>query len=188
MNVLVLTSSDKVIFRPDTSWDKDSADLYLPDYVEALSFSPVVYTRITKPGKSVAEKFVGRYYEAVGFGLLLYPTHSGSEEDFAQGLCLEGGSRLAVPSLDKALLDGSFGRTFTLQKDGREIYSALITGSSELCKAVTEVSKYCYLRVGDYVAAELQPRRALCAREDGPVSHICGSLGEEVISDFKILF
>ena len=60
MNIIVKTASGHLIVRPDTTREKDNEDLYVPDEVSSLSFTPVLAGRITKPGRSVGLKFTPR--------------------------------------------------------------------------------------------------------------------------------
>ena len=72
MNIIVKTFVGNVIVRPDTTWEKDNEDIYPQDFIETLSFTPVLFARISKPGKSVGLRFASRYYDSANYGLLLY--------------------------------------------------------------------------------------------------------------------
>jgi len=73
MNIVVVPfCSDGYYCRPDTTLEKEPKDYYLPDVVTELSAAPVIFIKITKAGKSIGEKFAGRYYDSFGAGLLLY--------------------------------------------------------------------------------------------------------------------
>ena len=73
MNIIVRPyESDLCYCRPDTTWEKESRDLYIPEGVDKVLWAPVVFAKVCKAGKCVSGKFVSRYYDAVGFGALIY--------------------------------------------------------------------------------------------------------------------
>ena len=78
MNIIVKPyGSDLCHCRPDTTWERENKDFYSPECVNEIYWTPVVFARISKAGKCVGSKFVGRYYDAVGCGMLLYCGTSG---------------------------------------------------------------------------------------------------------------
>ena len=99
MNIIVKTSSGHITVRPDTTWEKDNEDFYPPEFVDELTYSPVLFARILKPGRSVGRKFASRYYDSIGFGVLLYPENmlDGTPEGYAQAICLDHTSFLPSP-------------------------------------------------------------------------------------------
>lgn len=175
MNIVTLTSSGKVVVRPDTTWEKDGEDFYVPDFVSRLSWTPVVFARMTRPGRSIGERFAGRYFESIGHGVLLYPEDliDGSPEGFACASCLDHTSFLPGTTRPKQDSAG-----FTVRRDGEEIFRHEGTGPGKIEASISEVSRYCYLRTGDLVAVELQARSPLCRREDGRCTVMCIEGGE----------
>ena len=91
MNVVVLTSVGNVVVRPDTTWERDNEDFYVPSFIDSLKYSPVLFARVCKPGRSIGEKFASRYFDAVGYGVLLYPTEllAIKEQGWAAASCLD---------------------------------------------------------------------------------------------------
>ncbi len=73
MNIIVRTAGGRVIARPDTTWVRKNEDFFPPDFVSALSFTPVLYARISKAGRCIGADFARRHFGETGFGLLLYP-------------------------------------------------------------------------------------------------------------------
>ncbi len=176
MNIVVKTYSGGCIVRPDTTWEKDNADLYVPEFIDGLSFSPVLFARVSKPGRSVGERFASRYYDAVGCGVLLYPEEmlDGSETGFARASCLDHTSFLPAPMSDKAVLGGEC--PFRLLSS-ELLFDSVDFNASMIENAIAEATKYIYLRIGDLVAVELDERRHLVSRADGSVSvrgEFCG--------------
>lgn len=185
MNIIVKTSAGNYIVRPDTTWEKDNEDFFPPDYIEELSFTPVLFARITKPGKSIGLRFAYRYYNLISCGMLLYPENlmDGSPEAFAASSCIDHTSFLSDPLFDKGEL-GS--RDFRILAGESEIFRSGNMSAALIENALSEASARVYMRTGDIIAAELSPRARLCGRTDG---NICakGFFGEDKVLDFNII-
>lgn len=186
MNIVVKCFDGACVVRPDTTWEKDNADFFPPEFVDGLSFTPVLFARVSKPGRSVGERFASRYYDAVGCGVLLYPEEmlDGSETGFARAICLDHTSFLPAPMLDKTVLGGEC--PFVL------FSSEVIFNSSDFSvamveSAIAEATRYIYIRIGDLVAVELAPRRHLVSRSDGSATVRGEFCGQKTI-DFRIVF
>lgn len=86
MNILTVSHDFSLFkFRPDSTMIRSQDRYYLPDFVDSVSFSPVVWFRCSRPGKSVEERFAHRYVDSFGYGILLFPELSESvrgERDF----------------------------------------------------------------------------------------------------------
>lgn len=188
MNIIVKTSSSKYIVRPDTTWERDNEDFFPPEFVDSLSYTPVLFARISKPGRSVSEKFASRYYDGVGYGLLLYPENmlGPAEEDFACASCLDHTSFLPFPTYLPIVLGGD-DNLFRLFKDGSLLYETA-EGTREMIEnAISEASKYIYFRSGDILAIELKSREFLCRREEGIVD-VAAMFCKNKTIEFKINF
>ena len=188
MNIPVITSNGKIIVRPDTTWERDNEDVYLPEFVDSLSWTPVFFVRVSKPGRSIGEKFASRYYDAVGYGVLLYPENliDGSEEGFACASCLDKTSFLPFPLYNPVTL-GVDGNEFVLRCADRELFRSSAGSRSLAERALVEVSRRCYLRTGDLVAVELQAREKLLTRTEGS-ARVEGTYCENPTVDFKVIF
>ena len=78
MNIIVKPyGSDLCHCRPDTTWERENKDFYSPECVNEIYWTPVVFARVSKAGKCIGSKFVERYYDGVGCGMLLYCGTSG---------------------------------------------------------------------------------------------------------------
>lgn len=161
MNIVIKTYSGHILTRPDTTWEKESRDFYPPDFITGLSFSPVLFTRLSKPGKSVGLKFAHRYYGTFNFGVLLLPEEprDDSPEGFAAASCIDHTSILPLTQL---LLDQAGGK-FSLFK-GDELLFSIDGGTlskdqtiSLLSSSLSEASRRVFLRSGDFLAVELAP-------------------------------
>ena len=51
---------------------RNNGDFYIPDYTQQVSGVPQLVVRICKLGKSVGERFAGRYFEEIGVGVRFY--------------------------------------------------------------------------------------------------------------------
>ena len=184
MNIVVQPYGSSLCYcRPDTTWEKESRDLYVPNGVEKVLWAPVVYAKVCKAGKCVSGKFVSRYYDAVGFGALAYS----DDESLAFSSCMDHTSLMPVPALNPNIFeseDGSFcmeiGGKVSDFKLSKDIQTSL---EDAICKASERVS----LRIGDLVAVELSPLEILAERNDGEVTVKAESCGEKLF-ELKVIF
>lgn len=185
MNIVVHTYKGNVVVRPDTTWKRGNDDFYAPEFVEELTAAPVFFIRICRANRSIAAKFAERYYDSVGCGLLLYPENliGSSTEGFATACCLDRTTYLTYPEIDKAAASGGF----KLLSGGEVFFEGAIPAAGDICKTIEEVSRFCYLRTGDYVAMELAPRRTICRREN-PRTEVKGTFSGNDTLDFSIIF
>lgn len=161
MNIIVRTYSGKTVTRPDTTWKRGDDASYLPEFVNAVSYAPVIFARISKAGRSVGAKFADRYYDGIGFGVLLYAENliDGSPEGFATASCLDHSSFLCYPVFSKETLGR--GNVFKLAKDGKKLFSFNKAEAILLEEAICEATKFCYIRSGDFLVRELAERKPL---------------------------
>ncbi len=186
MNIIVKTGAGNVIVRPDTTWEKDNEDLFPQDFIKTLTFTPVLFARICKPGKSVGLRFASRYYDAANYGILLYPENiiGGGAEDFAAASCIDHTSFLPAPLYQKCVLENRENE-FVLYRNGDEIYGASADGLEIIEKAIEEATRRIYIRTGDIIAVELAERAPLWEKEDGAIC-ITGTFCENKTIDFNI--
>lgn len=183
MNIAVLSSSGKVFVRPDTTWEHDNEDFYVPEFIDNISFTPVVFVRVSRPGRSVSSRFADRYFDGTGFGVLLYPEDmiDGSAEGFACASCIDHTSFLPFPVSGRKAEYGSA----VIARNGTPLMTIALPREDMIRHAIESVTRSCYIRTGDIVAIELQPRQALCSRQDGKV-RITAESGFSVC-DFNII-
>ncbi len=182
MNIVVKTASGHCVVRPDTSWVRKNDDLYLPDFAGPLSFSPIVYAHVSRPGKSIGSRFASRYYDSISYGMLLYARNllDGSPEGYASAICMGHTSFLPYP------LEQDFpapGAEFILSRDDEVIFKCNFQGRQEIENAIVDATEKALIRTGDFVAAELQEMEFLC---DGPAI-IKGTLDGRLLMDFRII-
>ena len=170
MNIAVLTDTGRVIVRPDTTRVKDGEDVYLPEFVNGVEWAPVLYTKVIKSGRSILPKFAGRYFDSFNSGILLYPSDflDGTEEGYACASCLDHTSVINLNFFDISLAKNTDNKFVTIINNIVS-YIDNIDIESTLSNSICEISKYCWLRVGDVVAVELRHRKGLMERKDAPV-------------------
>ena len=191
MNIVVRTASGKYIVRPDTTWEKDNENLYLPEFVDGISYTPVLFARICKPGRSIGRNFAARYYDAVNYGVLLYPESllDGSEEAFACASCLDHTSFLPFPLQDRSCRSSEGQFDLSIRRgNGDEKQFRLNSSSAAIIEsAIVEATRFIYIRSGDLIAIELQPREMAGCREDGRLEFRGNCFGQAAIG-FDLIY
>ena len=182
MNIIVKPyGSDMCYCRPDTTWERENRDFYSPECVNEVMWTPVVFARICKAGKCVGSKFVQRYYDAVGCGILMY-----GNKDLAYCSCIDHTSILPSPMYNPVVLEGE--KIFQVETSDACIYASDISEAKSLLEeAICKASRLISLRIGDYVAVELAQIATLARREDGDAS-LKGTFCENEIFNFKVIF
>ena len=108
MNIVVKPYGGSFSYcRPDTSWERENRDIYTPDRIDRWDWAPIVFVRVCKAGKCVGRKFASRYYDAFGFGALLYVGAVGEADiNIAAASCADHSSILPFPLYNIAVLEG----------------------------------------------------------------------------------
>lgn len=104
MNIALKTFSGQVTSRPDTTWERENRDFYIPDFVREMLWSPVLFTRVGKAGKCIGRKYADRYIDGMGFGLLLHPLVECNGEAVPSS-CMDHTTILPFPLYNKVVLD-----------------------------------------------------------------------------------
>lgn len=187
MNIIVKTSSGHITVRPDTTWEKDNEDFFPPEFVNEVTYSPVLFARVLKPGRSVGRKFASRYYDSVGYGVLLYPENmfDGTPEGYAQAICLDHTSFLPAPMFPPQRLEKD--AEFRLYRNDDELFAFDQPSLNMIEETLVEATRFLYIRTGDLIAIELDARKPLTGRTESEV-RITGTFGQDKILDFQIIF
>lgn len=173
MNIIVKTSGKgRCYCRPDTTWDRESKDIYIPEVTERIYWTPVLFARISKAGKCINGKFASRYYDGINFGVLLYT----GEGDVAFTSCADHTSLLPAPLYNPIVMENNE-NTFIFYRNGEPVFSS---GCSKEAveDAICTSSETTSLRIGDHVAVELEAPRLLAEKKEGAVnlrSEFCGN-------------
>ena len=184
MNIIVKPHrSTSCYCRPDTTWERENRDFYVPDHANGLKWAPILFARISKAGKHIGQKFVARYFDAVGFGILIY----GPEDEIAFSSCLDHTSILPTPLYNPAVLTEVKNR-FEVVCDSGMSAKYSVEGFDELIeKTICSASERVSLRIGDMVAVELDNVKHLVGRHEGECV-IRGVFCENRLFEFKIIF
>ena len=185
MNIIVRPYGSGACYcRPDTTWERENKDFYSPAFVDGLLWTPVVFARISKAGKCIGNRFSSRYYDAVGFGVLLYS----DDKDLAFSSCLDHTSLLPSPLYDPVVLENGENLFEVSVGNENEVIEYDRTALKGLLEdAVCSASERTSLRIGDMVALELQPAKILAGRIDGEKS-FSGTYCGNVLFDLKVIY
>lgn len=193
MNIVVKTYGGGICCRPDTTWERENKDFYSPDFIDSYLFTPVLFARISKAGRCVAGKFASRYYDSIGYGMMLYPgnlmksAQDGTPSGFAWASCIDHTSVLPFPMYNRITLE-SKENIFRISKDGDEIYSTS-EGSAQLVEnAIEEATKYISIRIGDIIAIELDtPKELIPADAHGKKIELSGEFCGNETFRYKVI-
>ena len=198
MNIIVKPYGSELCYcRPDTTWERENKDFYSPECVNEIYWSPVVFARVSKAGKCVGRKFVVRYYDGVGCGVLLYCGTSTTSFDGSAGVrslseVVDRSSILPHPLFQPVVLEGE--KEFIVscqhnaQGDAALSHNIILSGAKDLLEeALCNASQLTSMRIGDFVAVELKELQKLAAREEGNIA-VKGEFCEKEIFGFNIVF
>ncbi len=195
MNIIVKPyGSDLCCCRPDTTWERENKDFYSPECVNEIYWTPVVFARVCKAGKCVGVKFVDRYYDGVGCGMLMYCGTSAttslkiSAEERGLSEVVDKSSILPHPLFLPLVMEDDKEFIVSTSSAVMTSSSVILSGAKELLKeAICNASQLTSLRIGDFVAVEMKELRKLASREDGTVA-VKGEFCEKEIFSFNIIF
>jgi hypothetical protein len=175
--------------RPDTTWQRENKDLYVPDGIKMIRWAPVAFARVSKAGKCINPKFVTRYYDSFGFGAMLYCNTEECEHStsIAFTSCMDHTSILPSPLCEPEVLENS-DKAYQVKLNGTDSFNTGLTGIRRLIEdGVCTSSKLTSLRIGDYVAVELSPVMTLASSTESETL-MQGDFDEKRIFDFKVIF
>lgn len=167
MNIIVRPyGTDLTVCRPDTTWERENKDIFLPEETGGISYAPILFARVSKAGKCVGKKFASRYYDAINYGVLLYDMSLlDSKAGIAAASCTDHTSILPSPLYNICTLE-SGDNFFRFFKDGNEVYSTSKGTTAMLEEAIVEASRRVSLRIGDMVCIELDGMNPLRLPEE----------------------
>lgn len=190
MNFLLHTYEGKAVARPDSTRNKDNGDIFIPEDINTVGFTPVLYVRMCRTGKAIGKEFAGRYYDAIGFGVLLYPTtDDGRDPHFcrATGAIHDKTSLLPLAMYNPITLEQG-GNLFLLKKDGKEIFSCNTMGmTAKIAEALSACSAHTTIHKGDFTIVELDRISPLQRRNEGDC-HLSASFCENETIDIELKF
>lgn len=184
MNILIEHPGHRVTYRPDTTWEKNGGDFYPQDDISRLFFSPVLYARILKPGRSIVPRFAHRHYDSAGYGLLFYDgekIEAGGLTSFSEASCIDRTSFLPYPAPEIPL-----GGVYRIECNGKEVFQGNGGSTTALEASLVHISSHIYLRTGDMVCLELSPAAFLAERSEGDL-RIKGMLDGTPLFEFQVI-
>ena len=198
MNIIVKPyGSDLCYCRPDTTWERENKDFYSPECVNEIYWTPVVFARVSKAGKCVGRKFVERYYDGVGCGMLLYCGTSTTSFDGSAGVrwlseVVDRSSILPHPLFQPVVLEDEKEFVVSCQHDAQGdaalSHNIILSGAKDLLEeALCNASQLTSLRIGDFVAVELRELQKLASREEANIA-VKGEFCEKDVFSFNIVF
>ena len=194
MNIIVKPYGSELCYcRPDTTWERENKDFYTPECVNEIYWSPVVFARVSKAGKCVGKKFVERYYDGVGCGMLLYCGTSTTPSEGSAGVrslseVVDRSSILPHPLFQPVVLEGEKEFIVSCQHDAALSHNIILSGAKDLLEeALCNASQLTSLRIGDFVAVELRELQKLASREEADIA-VKGEFCEKDVFSFNIVF
>lgn len=188
MNIPVKTFDGRIYCRPDASRDKEDKDIYLPDHVSGYYYVPVVFMKMGRAGKCIARRFVPRYTDSYGVGVLLYESSGYESGDIAVSSCLDHTSIIPVLTRPLSELDNFAGACYRIEIDGATA-DTLPCGRWRdiLTDTIVSVTAKLTVHIGDFVCAELCPPKKLQWAEKENVLSFKGVLNDEQIFNFSFI-
>lgn len=168
----------------DNALLRNNQDFFFPEFTDELSCIPQLVIRISKLGKSIPERFAGRYYEELGVGVRFYA------DTLEVKLRAEQLPVVMASSFDNSAVISP------LQKIGEVMpssYSLFVNGNqycrielqsiqSEIDRLLSLASNYHTLKIGDYLYCGFTERFHHLRIGD----RVQLNLGEQCLSDFFI--
>jgi hypothetical protein len=198
MNIIVKPyGSDLCYCRPDTTWERENKDFYFPECVNEIYWTPVVFARVSKAGKCVGRKFVERYYDGIGCGMLMYCSGQAmisNHQPIRQlSHIVDKTSILPHPLFLPVVLEDD--KEFIISHSRNDHESVILSDSPVILSGAKDLleeslcmaSELTSLRIGDFVAVELRGLQKLASREDGKVK-VKGEFCEKEVFSFNIVF
>lgn len=187
MNLIVVPfRRDGFYCRPDSTLIRSIETIYIPDHVEKIAISPVMYIKTLRAGKAISNRFVGRYIDSYGFGAIIHPTLK--DGIFTQEVThyiensLDFTSLIPLLSFPESEFATSSQHRFEITHNYQNPFSPFILPSlQEINGKISEISQYCSLRIGDFILFELYEMIPI---EIG--SRLIGKVDETTIFNLKI--
>ena len=198
MNIIVKPYGSNLCYcRPDTTWERENKDFYSPECVNDIYWTPVVFARVSKAGKCVGRKFVERYYDGVGCGMLLYCGTSTTSFEGSAGVrslseVVDRSSILPHPLFQPVVLESEKEFVVSCQHEAQDdaalSHNIILSGAKDLLEeALCNASQLTSLRIGDFVAVELSAPQLVSTRQENETA-LKATFCDNSIFDFRIIF
>jgi hypothetical protein len=194
MNIIVSPYQKETFYcRPDSTLIRALEEYYIPDQVEKITASPVMYIKTLRAGKAIAHRFAERYIDSYGFGLLLHPSLKKDifpEEEHRPFIenSLDYTSIIPLLSFPESDLINANTHTFELDLNYRTVFHTFNVPSFEqIMERITVISRYCSLRIGDFIAIELdEAKEIVLSQANNHPPRIIGKVDGETIFNFVV--
>ncbi|HIZ87106.1 MAG TPA: hypothetical protein IAC03_02970 [Candidatus Coprenecus pullistercoris] len=163
MNILISPlRNGHFYFRSDSTLIRALTDFYIPDYVDSVSAVPVLCFRSERSGKSVPARFAPRYMGPFTCGIIIKAdintvVTQESDRTFIQN-ALDYSTVIPydlIP-IEKAATYLSESRPYIIKINGLVKSSVTsLPSAQELYMRFENISRYCSVRTGDFIAFEL---------------------------------
>lgn len=140
---------------PDSSIVKNGNPLFIPDFDSSFSGRVFMAVKISRLGKNIAERFVCRYFSEIAPAIAVFA------DNLLNALRHDGMPWTIATGFDKSLVLGKFipyndnepGKTFQmiLEDSSQTRIAVPLPEMNEIEKAVSEVSRYNSLKMGDLI-------------------------------------
>lgn len=193
MNIIISPYGKPTFYcRPDSTLIRALEEYYIPDQVERITASPVMYIKTLRAGKAVAHKFAERYIDSFGFGILLHPTlNKDVFSDEAERPFIENSldyttiiPLLSFPESELAFHTHRFEASLNYENPFGEL---CMPTYEEIMGRISTISRYCSLRIGDFITIELTPGIEVSHMSNGEFPpRLIGKVDGEEIFNFVI--
>lgn len=149
--------TEPVIFmKPDSALLKDGKPFFIPDFCERLDYETEIVVRVSRLGKSIAERFAYRYYDAVTVGIDF--TARDMQHRFrAEGMPWElskgfDGSAVIGDWMPVEQASDVQNLNFHLDIDGKTVQQGCTAEMLfSIDSVIAYVSRFCTLKIGDLI-------------------------------------
>lgn len=155
---------DSMYLKPDSALLVGGKPFFLPHFSEEIACRPCLVVRINRLGRCIEERFAYRYYDSIALGLNMQANN-------LMQVPYSFNSMMRAISFDNSLAVGDW-----LSIEGSDQWQIGTTQSEKtyhtndiICSinsAISEISKYITIRMGDMVAIDFRDSARLLQREE----------------------
>lgn len=158
----------------------------MPDFDDSFSAVPFLAVKISRLGKSIAERFAVRYYEEAAPMLCIFA------ENLIKRLREAGLPWTAATAFDRSCILGSFVSADVVRERPEVKISVLPSGEEfalalpseeAIASAISRASAYNTLKMGDLILVPMQPTTHLKLEIDSRIEVFFGS---ELLTDLPV--
>lgn len=137
----------------DNALLRNNDDFYFPDFTAALNCVPQYVVRISRLGKSIQERYAGRYYDEVGLGIRFYA------DSLEEHLRKNGLPEILASAFDGSAaisplvaVDRMENWNYDFRVNGAQVFHGIVENpSTTIARLVAFASEYYTLKIGDFL-------------------------------------